>query len=113
MLLNSEHNIDQHAAEVNMISLLFNKSQCLSKHKSSIVLLYNKCMLCISCHFGPFKALTLRMDHAKLLDALMSLPVSHPILPRALQRNIQQTMQHVAILAALDRHLSQSEDVYL
>ena len=58
---------------------------CLPKHKSIIVLLYNKCMLCISCHFGPLKPLTLRMDHAKLhvLDILTSLPVSLAILPRA------------------------------
>ena len=40
-------------------------------------------MLCISCHFIPLKPLALRMDHAKLLDFLMSLPVSHAILPRA------------------------------
>ena len=40
-------------------------------------------MLCISCHFIPLKPLTLRMEHAKLLDVLMSLPVSHAILPRA------------------------------
>ena len=40
-------------------------------------------MLCIFCHFRPLKALTIRMDHAKLLDVLMSLPVSHAILPRA------------------------------
>ena len=38
-------------------------------------------------HFLPFltvKTLTLRMDHAKLLDVLTSLPVSQSILPRAL-----------------------------
>ena len=39
-------------------------------------------MFCISCHFGPLKPLTLRMDHVKLLDVLTSLPVccatSHP-----------------------------------
>ena len=40
-------------------------------------------MLCISCHFIPLKPLTLQMDHAKLLDVLTSLPVSHAILPRA------------------------------
>ena len=40
-------------------------------------------MLCISCHFRPLKPLTLRMDHAKLLDVLTLLPVSHAILPRA------------------------------
>ena len=36
-------------------------------------------------HFLPFKTiktLTLRMDHAKLLAVLMSLPVSQSILPR-------------------------------
>ena len=37
-------------------------------------------MLCISC-FIPFKPLTLQIDHAKLLDVLTSLPVSHAILP--------------------------------
>ena len=41
-------------------------------------------MLCISCHFIPFKPLALRIDQAKLLDVLTSLPVSHVILPRAL-----------------------------
>ena len=65
-----------------MISLLFNNTPCLPKHKS-IVLLYNKCMLCISCHFGPLKPWTLRMDHAKLLDILTSIPISHEILHRA------------------------------
>ena len=40
-------------------------------------------MLCISCHFRQLKPLTLRMDHAKLLDVLTSFPVSHAILPRA------------------------------
>ena len=38
-------------------------------------------------HFLPFKTiktLTLRMDHAKLLDVLTSLPVSRSILPCAL-----------------------------
>ena len=37
------------------LSLLFNNTPCLTKHKSTIVLLYYKCMLCISCHFGPLK----------------------------------------------------------
>ena len=64
-------------------SLLFNNIPCLPKHKSTIVLLYNKLILCISCHFRPLKPLTLRMDHAKLLDVLTSLPVSQSILPRA------------------------------
>ena len=40
-------------------------------------------MLYIFCHFIPLEPLTLRMDHAKLLDVLTSLPVSHAILPRA------------------------------
>ena len=54
-------------------------------------------MLCNSCHFIPLKPLTLRMDNAKLLDVLTSLPVSHAILPHAcvLQRHFQQTMQYV------------------
>ena len=44
----------------------------------------NKCSLCISCHFIPLKSLKIQMDHAKLLDVLTSLPVSHVILPRAM-----------------------------
>ena len=40
-------------------------------------------MLCFSCHFILLKPLALRMDHAKLLDVLTSLPVNHAILPRA------------------------------
>ena len=40
-------------------------------------------MLCISCHFGLLKPLTLQMDLAKLFDVLTSLPVSHAKLPRA------------------------------
>ena len=72
-------------------------------------------MLCISCHFGLLNPLTLRMDHGKLLDILMSLPISHAILPLlcALQRHVRQTMRHVVLSATVDRHLSQSEDVYL
>ena len=42
-------------------------------------------MLCISCHFIPLKPPTLRMDRAKSLDVLTSLPVSHAILPRAVR----------------------------
>ena len=41
-------------------------------------------MLCIFCHFIPLKPLTLRIDYAKILDVLTSLPVSHAILPRAM-----------------------------
>ena len=37
------------------LSLLFKSNTCLTKHMSTIVLLYNKCMLCISCHFRPLK----------------------------------------------------------
>ena len=40
-------------------------------------------MLSIFCHFIPLKPLTLQMDRAKLLDVLMSLPVNHTTLPRA------------------------------
>ena len=46
-------------------------------------LLYNLYLLYISCHFGSLKQLTLWMDLAKLLDVLMSLPISHAILPHA------------------------------
>ena len=37
------------------LSLLFNNTPCLPKHKSTIVLLYNKFILCISCHFRLLK----------------------------------------------------------
>ena len=40
-------------------------------------------MLCNSSHFIPLKPLTFRMDHAKLLDVLTSLPVSTAILPQS------------------------------
>ena len=79
------------------LSLLFNNTPCLLKHKSIIVLLYNKCMLCISCHFRPLKPLTLRMDHAKLLDVLTSLPVSHAILPRAVCFATSRPANHVIL----------------
>ena len=63
--------------------LLFNNTPCLPKHKSTIVCWYNKSMLqvCISCHVRTLKPLTLLMDHAKLLDVLTLLPLSHAILP--------------------------------
>ena len=97
------------------LSLLFNNTPCLLKHKLTIVLWYNKCMLCSSCHFGPLKPLMLLMDHAKLHDVLTSLPVSHAILPCAVcfATTRRQTMRHVVISVAVNRHLSQSEDVYL
>ena len=56
-----------------------NNTSCLPKHKPTIVILYNKCMLCISCHFGALKPLTFLMDHAKLLDILTLLPISHAL----------------------------------
>ena len=97
------------------ISLLFNNTPCLPKHKSTIVLLYTKCMLRISRHFGPLKPLTLRVDNAKLLEVLTSLPVSHAKFSRAisLQRHVRQTMRHVVISASVERHLSRSEDDWL
>ena len=72
-------------------------------------------MLCISCHFILLKPLTLRMDHAKLLDVLTSLLVSHAILPRAVcfAGHVRQTMQYVVILTPVNMHLGQSKDVYL
>ena len=71
-------------------------------------------MLCISCHFIPLKSLALRMDHVKLLDVLMSLPVSHAILSRAVcfAYYVRQTMQMEVILTRVDMHLGQSEYVY-
>ena len=39
--------------------------------------------------------------------------MQHYLVMCALQRHIRQTMRYVVISAAVDRHLSQSEDVYL
>ena len=50
VFLNSKRHIDRRGAEVNMVKftvLLFNNTPCLPKHKSTIVLLYNKFILCI------------------------------------------------------------------
>ena len=51
-------------------------------------------MLCISCHCEPLKPLPFGINHAKLLD-------------------VRQTMRHVVKSAAVDKHMSQSDDVYL
>ena len=55
------------------------------------------------------------MDHAKLLDVLTSHPISHAILPRAVcfATSRPANYAHVVTSAAVDWHLSQSEDVYL
>ena len=45
----------------------------------------------------------------KILDILTSFSVTSC----ALQRHVGKTMLHVVISAAVDRHLSQSEGVYL
>ena len=58
-------------------------------------------MLCISFHFIPLNPLALRMDHAKLLDVLMSLPVSHAILPRAVCFSTSRPANH-AICSFID-----------
>ena len=58
-------------------------------------------MLCISCHFIPLKPLTLRMDHAKLLDVLTSPSVSHAILPRAVWFATSRPADH-AICSYID-----------
>ena len=80
-------------------------------------LFYYKCtgMLYISSHFGPLKPLTFRMDHAKILYALTSLPVSHAILPSAMCFATSLPANHAtcSYISQMDRHLSQSEDVYL
>ena len=55
-------------------------------------------------HFLPFltiKTLTLRMDHAKLLDVLTSLPVSRLILPRAVYFATSRPANH-AICSFID-----------
>ena len=58
-------------------------------------------MLYISCHFRPLKPLTVGMDHAKFLDVLMSLPVSHAILPRAVCSAMSRPANH-AIFSYID-----------
>ena len=55
-------------------------------------------------HFLPFesiKTLTLRMDHAKLLDVLTSLPVSQSILPRVVCFVTSRPVNH-AICSFID-----------
>ena len=55
-------------------------------------------MLCISCYFILVKPLTLRMDHAKVLDVLTSLPVSHAILPRVVCFATSRPANHAIII---------------
>ena len=72
-------------------------SPCLPKHKSTIALLYNKCMLCIPCHFGPLNPLTLRMDGScEITAVLTSLPASHAILPSAVCFATSRPANHAA-----------------
>ena len=97
MLLNSKRQIDRRVAEVNVVKFTVQKHSVSTK----TVLLYNKCMLCISCYFRPLKPFTLRMDHAKLLDVLSSLPVSHAILPRAMGFATSRPANH-AICGLID-----------
>ena len=55
-------------------------------------------------HFLPFltiTTLTLRMDHAKLLDVLTSLPVSWSILPRVMYFATSRPANH-AICSFID-----------
>ena len=55
-------------------------------------------------HFLPFltiKTLTLRMDHAKLLDVLTSFPISRSILPRAVYFATSRPANH-AICSFID-----------
>ena len=79
MLLNSKRHIDPRGVII----------------KLTIILLYNTCMLCISCHFRSLKPLPLRMDHAKLLDVMTSLPGSHAILPRVVCFATSRPANHV------------------
>ena len=50
-----------------MFKLPFSNTSCLPKHESTIVLLYDKAInkLCIFWYFGPFKTMTLQLNHAK------------------------------------------------
>ena len=57
----------------------------------------------------------LRMDLVKLIDVLTSLTVNHSILPRVVclaTSLLEKYMRHVVISAAVDRHLSQSKNVF-
>ena len=67
-------------------------------------------MLCISCHFIPLKSLTLRMDQAKLLDVLTSLPVSHAILSHAVCFATSRPANH-AICSFIDSSGYASEPI--
>ena len=71
-------------------------------------------MICISCHFIPLIPLTLRMDHAKFLDVLTSLPVSHALLPRVVCFATPGPANHAiwCFIDSVDKHLGQSEYVY-
>ena len=80
---------------------MISNTPCLPKHRSTIVLLHNKCILCISCHCLTIKTLTLRMDHAKLLDVLTSLTVSRSILSRAVYFATARQASH-AICSFID-----------
>ena len=51
-------------------------------------------MECNVHHLKLFKPLALRMDYAKLLDVLTTLPVSHAILPRAVYLATLRTANH-------------------
>ena len=72
--------IGRELKQLMLITLNVNYTSCLTKHKSTIGLLYDKDILCIFCHFRPLKQFMLQHDHAKSLDVLISLPESHGIL---------------------------------
>ena len=82
------------------LSLLFNNTPCLPKHKPTIVLLYNECMLCISCHFRPLNHWRYRwiMWNYLMFWRHFPLAIRYYLVPCALQRHIWQTMQYVVIL---------------
>ena len=63
-------------------------------------------------HFLPLwtiKPVDVQMNHAQLLVSLTSLPVSHAILPPVV---LSGKPNDVVLTAAVDKHLSQSENVY-
>ena len=67
-------------------------------------------MLRVSCPFIPLKPLTLRMDHAKLLDILTSFPISHAILPHAMCFETSRPANH-AICSFIDSSGYASEPI--
>ena len=76
------------------LSLLFNNTPCLPKHKSTVVLLYYKCMLCMSCHFRPLKRWRYH-DGSWEMTWRSDVTSSQSILPRAVCFATSHPANHV------------------